>query len=109
MFALPDKTTRGFARIRDSYANPRQSRGFAYRSPNPSSVYISLCKHRKKKLSIAFLKQFSREEKQSCLFKALTKRKKSLAVADVVHEDLYAKSGLVLQKKMLFKMRIFVA
>ena len=29
VFALPDIKTRGLGRIRDSYANPRQSRGFA--------------------------------------------------------------------------------
>ena len=29
VFALPDINTTGFGRIRDSYANPRQSRGFA--------------------------------------------------------------------------------
>ena len=29
LFALPDINTRGCGRIRDSYANPRQSRGFA--------------------------------------------------------------------------------
>ena len=60
VFAQPDINTRGVGRIRDSYANPRRSRGFCItveNSPNPSSVYIRLCKHRKK-FSIAFIKYF---------------------------------------------------
>ena len=62
VFAQPDINTRGVGRIRDSYANPRRSRGFCItveNSPNPSSVYIRLCKHRKK-FSIAFIKYFSK-------------------------------------------------
>ena len=36
--------TRRVGRIRDSYSNPRRN------APNPSSVYIRLCKYRKKKI-----------------------------------------------------------
>ena len=47
-FAYPDINTRGVGRIRDSYAS---------NSPNPSRVYIRLCKHGKRFLllkSLAF-------------------------------------------------------
>ena len=50
----------------DSRANPRRSRGFAELSRilllNPSRVYITICKHRKKKFSIAFIKELSPEK-----------------------------------------------
>ena len=46
---------RGVGRIRDSYAVCITVEN----SPNPSSGYIRLCKHRKK-FSIAFIKYFSK-------------------------------------------------
>ena len=51
MFAWPDINRRGVGRIRDIYANCITVEN----SPNPSSVYIRLCKHRKK-VSYCFYK-----------------------------------------------------
>ena len=45
VFAWPDINTRGVGRIFDSYVNPRHIT--VSNSPNPSRVYIRLCKHGK--------------------------------------------------------------
>ena len=58
VFAYPDINTRGVGRIRDGYANPRRSRGFAYLSrilPTPR-VFISGYANTRKKFFIAFIK-----------------------------------------------------
>ena len=72
--------------------------------PTPRA-FISVYANTGKKFSIAFLNQFPREEKQSCLFKALIIL--FLSVANVVHDDLYAKSVLVLQKRYFPKNGFF--
>ena len=52
LVALPDINTRGVGTIRDNYANPRPAKSrvciTVENFPNPSSVYIRRCKHRKK-------------------------------------------------------------
>ena len=52
MFAYPDINTRGIGKIRDSYANPRQTSITVSNSPNPSCVYIRLLLKYNKVLSI---------------------------------------------------------
>ena len=66
-------------------------------SPDPSRVYIRLCKYRKKVFSIALINKLSREKNAKRLVMALIKKEIVTSC-----EDLYTKSctrNLFLQKK----------
>ena len=92
MFALPDLNTRGVGRIRHSYAITVEN------SPNHSSVYIRLCKYRKKVFN-CYYKKRSREKTQNSLFRAMIKREILTS-----HEVLYTKLVRVISSCFAIKM-----
>ena len=62
MFAQPDINTRGVGRIRDSLICKSETKSRVWKtvenSPNPWSVCIKLCKHRKKRFLLLFKNNF---------------------------------------------------
>ena len=104
VFAWPGINTRGVGIIRDSYANPRPTT--VENSPNPSRVYIRLCKYRKKTFSIAFIKlTFSRNNAK--LFVMVLIKRETLTSREVlfckntfqITDFSYLKCQLKLKKK----------
>ena len=67
--------TRRVGRIRDSYSNPRRN------APNPSSVYIRLCKYRKKVFYCLYKLTFLRKNAKLIAMALISYRSQSL-----VHE-----------------------
>ena len=107
VFAQPDINTRGVGRIRDSYANLRRSRGFVENSPIALSVYIRLCKHRKK-VFYCFCKIIFPREKRKTLCMALIKRE-ILTSRKILSTKSCTRNQFLFCKKMLCKIRIFLA
>ena len=100
---------RGVGRILDSYANPIRSRGFfitVENSPNVSSVYIRLWKHRKKVFYCFYKINFP--IKNAKLFVWHWLKEKFLPVAKSCTRSL-ARVISSFCKKVLFKIWIFLA
>ena len=77
VFAWPDINARGVGRIRDTCAIPKTKSRVCIsveNSPNPSSVYIRVCKHRKKSFLLLLGNNFPEEKSKTLLFRALIKR-----------------------------------
>ena len=110
VFAQPDINTRLVGRIRDSYANPRRSRGLhnCREFSQPSSIYIRICKHRKNVFFCFYKITFPRKKTKTPLFKALIKRE-ILTSREVLYAKLVREISLCFAKKMLSKIRVFLA
>ena len=89
-------------RIRDSYANPKRSRIL----PTPL-VFISGCANRGKKFSIAFINNFP--EKNAKLFVMAFIKREILTSRKVLYTKSCTGNQFLFCKKMLFKIRIFLA
>ena len=76
--------------------------------PNPSSVYIRICKHRKKVFYCFYKKNFQEKKSKTLLFRALIKREILTS-----REVLYTKLVRVISppcfaEKMLCKIQVFL-
>ena len=76
-------------------------------SPNPSSVYIRLCKHRKKVFYCFYKKNFPK--KNAKLFVMELIKREILTSRKVVYTKAFTCNQSLFCKKMLSKIRIFLA
>ena len=76
-------------------------------SPNPSSFYIRLCKHRKKVFYCFYKITFPRENAN--LFVMALIKGEILTCRKLLYTKSCTRNQLLFCKKMLFKIRIFLA
>ena len=77
-------------------------------SRNPLSVYIRICKHRKNVFYCFYKITFPRKKSKTLLLRALIKRE-ILTSREVLYTKLVRVISLCFAKKMLSKIRVFLA
>ena len=77
-------------------------------SPSPSSVYVRICKHRKKSFLLLLWNNFPEKKSKALLFRALIKRE-ILTSREVLYTMLVRVIIPCFPKEMLSKIRVFLA